>query len=170
MGEGISTGYEALGMSKRSASGIGEKNHTFRASAPPEGAVAPPEGVTRLEFGGGVGGRQLLVFAHFASGHMLLLPLAASATACLKCAALAFLIASPLALSASRWTLQASSHGHLVSYLLALLTFLTCLVRSLNHQETEKETGCNIRMFWATASLINLISLFTPRSKSSQLL
>jgi hypothetical protein len=35
--EGISAGYEAFGMSERSASGIGGKNHPFRASAFSEG-------------------------------------------------------------------------------------------------------------------------------------
>jgi hypothetical protein len=64
--------------------------------------VAFPEGVTRLGVYGGVGGRWLLVFAHFSSGHKPLLPLAASATAGFKCAALAFLIASLLTQSASR--------------------------------------------------------------------
>ncbi len=64
------------------------------------GVVAVPDGVSRLGIDEGVGGRWLLVIAHFASGHMPLLPLAASATACLKCVALAFLIASPLASSA----------------------------------------------------------------------
>jgi hypothetical protein len=55
--------------------------------------------------GGGVGGRWLFSFAHFASGLILLLPLAVSATACLKFAAIAFLMADSLALSASRQAL-----------------------------------------------------------------
>jgi hypothetical protein len=33
MGEGISGGQEASGISDRSASGMGKKNHIFRASA-----------------------------------------------------------------------------------------------------------------------------------------
>ncbi len=102
MGGGISTGYEALGMSERSASGNGGKNHAFRASASSVGVVAFPEGLTRLGMEGGVGGRWLLFIAHFARSHMPFLFLAVSATACLKCAALAFLIASALAWSAPR--------------------------------------------------------------------
>jgi hypothetical protein len=90
MGEGISAGYEALRMSEKLASGIGGKNRALRVSAFSEGVVAFPEGVTRVGIEGGVGGRWLLVLARFASGHMPFLFLAASATACLKCAALAF--------------------------------------------------------------------------------
>ncbi len=56
---------------------------------------------------------------------MPLLFLAASATACLKCAALAFLMASLLTLVASRYILQASAHGRLLCHLLALLAYLT---------------------------------------------
>jgi hypothetical protein len=89
-------------MSERSVSGIGGKNRAFRASAFSEGVVAFLEGVTRLGIEGGVERRWLLALAHFASGHMPFLFVAASATAYLKCAALAFLIASLLALSASR--------------------------------------------------------------------
>jgi hypothetical protein len=74
---------------------MGEENCVFTASAFSIGVVAVQDCVTRLEMDGGVRGRWLLVFAHFARGQMPLLPLAASATACLKCAALAFLIASP---------------------------------------------------------------------------
>jgi hypothetical protein len=102
MGESILAGYEAWEMSVRSALGMGGKNLDFRASAFWKGVVAVPRGVTRLGIVRGVGGRWLLFLAHFASGQIHLLPLTASATACLKCAALAFLIASPLALSASR--------------------------------------------------------------------
>jgi hypothetical protein len=102
MSEGNSAGYEALGMSKRSASDIAGKNSVFKASALSEGVVAFPDRVTRLRIDGGVGGRWLLNFAHYASSHMPFLPLAALATACLKCVAFAFLIASSLALSASR--------------------------------------------------------------------
>jgi hypothetical protein len=40
MGEGISTGNEALWMSEKSTSGISRKNCTFRASALSEGVVA----------------------------------------------------------------------------------------------------------------------------------
>ncbi len=89
-------------MLVRSALGIGGKNLDFRASAFSEGVVAEPEGVSRLGMVGGVGGRWLLCLAHFASGQIPLLTLAASATACLKCAALAFWMATPLTLSASR--------------------------------------------------------------------
>jgi hypothetical protein len=108
MGEGCSGGYKALGVSERSASGIGGKNHVFRASAFSWGVVAVPEGVTRVGIGGGVAGRWLLVFAHFASGHILLPPLATSATAFLKCAASAVMIAFLLALMPrqSYWGLQ----------------------------------------------------------------
>jgi hypothetical protein len=77
-------------MSERTASGIGGKNRAFRASAFSEGVVAFPEGVTRLGIEEGVEGMWLLVLAHFASGHMPFLFLAASATACLECVALAF--------------------------------------------------------------------------------
>ncbi len=101
MGEVVSAGYEAWGMSVRSASGMGGKNIDFRASAFLEGVVAVPRGMIRLEMVGGVRGRWLLSLAHFASGQIPHLPIAASATACLKCAALAFLTAAPLALSAS---------------------------------------------------------------------
>ncbi len=102
IGEGTSARYEAFGMSERSTSGIGGKYRAFMASASSEGVVAFLERVTRLGIDGRLGGRWLCVFAHFASGHMPFLPLAAPATACLKYAALAFLIASPLALSAYR--------------------------------------------------------------------
>ncbi len=101
-GEGISGGYAAIGMSERLALGMGGKNLDFNVSAFPDGVVAVPDGVTRLMMDGGAGGRWLLVFAHFASGHMLLLPLAESATACLKCNAFACWMADPLALSASK--------------------------------------------------------------------
>ncbi len=67
-----------------------------------EGVVAILEVLTRLEIVKGVGGRWLLSFAHFANGQIPFLPLAASATACLNCAALAFPMADLLALSASR--------------------------------------------------------------------
>jgi hypothetical protein len=81
---------------------MGGKNQLLKASAFSEGVVAILEAVTRLGMVGGVGGRWLLSFAHFASGQIPLLSLAASATACLKFAALALLMADPLALSASR--------------------------------------------------------------------
>jgi hypothetical protein len=138
MGEGISVGYEALGMLERLASGIRGKNCALRALAFSEGVVALPEGVTRLRINEGVGRRWLLVFAYFASCHMPLLPLAALARACLKCTASAFLIASHLALSASRKTLQASAHGRVVCHLLTILTFLTSWVSSLGYHVTQK--------------------------------
>jgi hypothetical protein len=102
MREGIAAGYEELGMLVRSASGIGGTDWDFRASALSGGLVAIPEGVTRLGMVGGVGGRWLRCFAHFARGQIPLCPLAATATARLKCAAFAFLMAVPLALSTSR--------------------------------------------------------------------
>jgi hypothetical protein len=102
MGEGISIGYEVLGISVRSASGMGGKNQNFRASAFSEGAIAIMEAVARLGMVGGEGEELLLPFAQFASGQIHLLPLAALATACLSCTALAFLMAHPLALSAFR--------------------------------------------------------------------
>jgi hypothetical protein len=105
MGESISAGYEALGILVRSAFGMGEKNWDFRASAFSKGVVAMPEGMTRLGKVGGVGERWLPSFAHFASCQIFHL-LAASATACLKCAVLAFLMAAPLALSASKYALH----------------------------------------------------------------
>ncbi len=114
MGEGISAGYEAWGKSVRSALGMGGKNLDFRASAFSEGVVAVPKGVTRLGIVGGVRGRQLLCLAHCASGQIPLLPLAVSATACLKFSALAFLMASPLARSASRYALQVPALGCLL--------------------------------------------------------
>jgi hypothetical protein len=57
MGEGISGGYEALGISDRSASGMGGNNCIFRASAFSMEVVAVPDCVTRLGIDGGVGGR-----------------------------------------------------------------------------------------------------------------
>jgi hypothetical protein len=48
MGEGISGGYNALEKSKRSASGIGGKNHVFRAFAFSMEVIAVPDSVTRL--------------------------------------------------------------------------------------------------------------------------
>jgi hypothetical protein len=86
------------------------------------------------------------VCAHSAIFHGPLLPLAASAKARLKCAALAFLIISPFALSSPQYTLQVSAHGGLVCHLLALLAFLTGWVSSLDHDETEKETGFDKEM------------------------
>jgi hypothetical protein len=55
-----------------------------------KGVVAMMEEVTRLGMVGGLGGKRLLSFAHFASSQIPLLSLAASATASLKCTALAF--------------------------------------------------------------------------------
>jgi hypothetical protein len=101
IGEGTSTGYESLRVSVRPASGIVKKKQDFRELAFSEGDEATLVVVTKLGMVGGVGGRWLHSFAHFANGEMPLLPLAASATACLKCAALALVIADPLALSAS---------------------------------------------------------------------
>jgi hypothetical protein len=57
MGEGISGGYDALGISERSASGMGGENRVIRASAFSVGVVAVPVGVTRLGIDGSVGGR-----------------------------------------------------------------------------------------------------------------
>ncbi len=101
IGEGTSTGYDSLRVSVRSASGIGEKKQDFRELAFSEGVEATLVVVTKLGMVRGVGGRWLHSFAHFADSQMPLLILAASATACLKCAALALVIADPLALSAS---------------------------------------------------------------------
>ncbi len=102
IGEGISAGYEALGISVRWAFGMGEKNQDLKASTFSGGVVAMPVGVTRSGIVRGVGRRWLLSFTYFASGQNPLLPLAASATAGLKFVALAFLMADLLALSASR--------------------------------------------------------------------
>jgi hypothetical protein len=102
MGEGIAAGYEALGILLRSTLGIGGKNWVFRASAFSDKVVAMPDSVTRLGIVGGVGGRWLCSFAHLASGYTPLLLFVVSATAYLKCTASAFLMAIPLALSASR--------------------------------------------------------------------
>ncbi len=60
MGEGISGGCEALGISDRLAFGMGGKNCVFRASAFSMGVVAVPDGVTRLGIDGGVGGGDFL--------------------------------------------------------------------------------------------------------------
>jgi hypothetical protein len=168
MGEGILAEYEAMGISVRSALGIGGKNLNSRAFAFSAGVVAVLEEVTRLGIVGGVRGRWLLSLAHFASSQIPLLPLAASATACLKCAALAFLMVAPLALSASRYALQALALGCLLCPLLALLAFLTSWVSSLDHQGTEKGAGFDKGMCWATASFIHLTNLSTPASMSSQ--
>jgi hypothetical protein len=81
---------------------MGGKNWDFKASTFSGEVVATPERMTRLGMVVGVGGRWLLSFAYLASGQIPLLSLAASATAYLKCAALAFLMANPLAISASR--------------------------------------------------------------------
>ncbi len=89
-GESISAGYEALGISVGLASDMGGNNWDVRASAFSEGVIAMPDGVTRLSIVGRVRGRWLFSFAHCASGQIPLLPLTVSATACLKCAALAF--------------------------------------------------------------------------------
>ncbi len=89
IGEGISSGYVAVGMSLMLAVGIGRKILDFNASAFLSVVMAVPEGVISLGIEGGVGRRWLLVFAHFASSHMPLFPLAASATACSKCNAFA---------------------------------------------------------------------------------
>ncbi len=102
MGEGIAAGYEELGMSVRSASGIGGTDWDFRASAFSGGVGAIPEGVTSLGMVGGVRGRWLCSLAHFSRSQISLHPLAAYATARLKYAAFVFLMAVPLALSASR--------------------------------------------------------------------
>jgi hypothetical protein len=47
MGEGISAGYEALGILVRSAFGKGGKNWDFRASAFSDRVVAKLKGITR---------------------------------------------------------------------------------------------------------------------------
>ncbi len=86
----------------RSAFGIRGKNRDYKASAFSGGVIATPQVITRLGIVGGVGERWLLSFAHFASGQIPLFPLAASATASLKFAALAYLMADTLALSESR--------------------------------------------------------------------
>jgi hypothetical protein len=148
---------------------MGGKNLNFRASASSEGVVAMPEEVTRLGIVRGVGGRWLLLFAHFANGQIPLLPHVVSAAACLKCAALAFLIAAPLALRASRYDLQASALGCLPCSLLALLAFFTSWVSSLDHQGTEKGAGFDKGTCWATASLSHFTNLSTAASMSSQL-
>ncbi len=46
-----------MGISERSASGMGGNNRVFRASAFLIGVVAVLDGVTRLGIDGGVGGR-----------------------------------------------------------------------------------------------------------------
>jgi hypothetical protein len=56
MGKGILAGYEGLGISVRSAFGMGGKNLDFRALGFSEGVVAMPEGVKRLGNVGGLGG------------------------------------------------------------------------------------------------------------------
>ncbi len=63
--------------------GHGEKSRALRASAFMEGVAAMPE-VIRLRIVEGVRERWLISFAFFVSGQVLLLPLAALATACLK--------------------------------------------------------------------------------------
>ncbi len=115
---------------------------------------------------GGLGDMLRLSFVHFADGQMPLLFLAALATACLKCAALAFVIANPMALSAYWWTLQGSAHDCLRFSLLALLASLTSWVSSLDHQGMENETNYVGGMFWATASLIHCTNFSTPASMS----
>ncbi len=87
MEEGISAAYEAWGMSVRLAFGIGGKNWDFRAYAKSEGVVALQEEVTKMTMVGGVGRRWFRSFVHLASCQIPLLPLAASATVCFKCAA-----------------------------------------------------------------------------------
>jgi hypothetical protein len=82
MGEGITVGYEALRMLLRSALGIGGKNWVFRASAFSNGVVAMPDRVTRVWIVRGVRGKWLCSFTLLASGHIPLILLAASATAC----------------------------------------------------------------------------------------
>ncbi len=57
MGEGIVTGYRVLGMLERSALGRGRETCVFRAFAFSDGVIACPEGVTKFEMDGGVGGR-----------------------------------------------------------------------------------------------------------------
>jgi hypothetical protein len=147
---------------------MGGNNLDFKASAFSEGVIVMLAGVTRLGMVGGVRRRWLLSFAHYASGQIPLLPLAASATACLKCTALAFLVAAALALNASRCVLQASALGRLLCSLLALHTFLTSWVSSLDLQETEKGVGFDKGMCWASASFIHLTNLCTPASMSLQ--
>jgi hypothetical protein len=98
--------YEVLGILLRSAFSIGGKNQDFRSSAFTVGVVGMPDRVTGLGIVRGVGGRWLLSFDHFASGQIPLLSHAASATAYLKCEALAFWMTAPFALSASRYALQ----------------------------------------------------------------
>lgn len=95
--------------------------------------MAVPEVVTSIRIVGGVGGRCLLIVAHFARGQMHLLFHVALATACLKCEALALMTSSLLALAASRYIPQASGHGPLLSHLLALLAICTSMVSSLDH-------------------------------------
>jgi hypothetical protein len=127
-----------------------------------------PEDIIKLGMFGGVGGRWLRSFAHFASGQIPLLPLVASATAGLKCAVLAFLMATPLALSASRYVLQASALGHLLCSLIALLAFLASWVSSLDHQWTEKGAGFDKGMCWAYAYFIYPTNLSIPAYMSLQ--
>jgi hypothetical protein len=72
---------------------LGEKNRVFKASTLSEGVQAVVEVVRRFGIVRGVRGKWLLHFAHYASGHSLLLPLATSATAALRFTALAVLMA-----------------------------------------------------------------------------
>jgi hypothetical protein len=57
MGEGTSGRYEVLGMSERSASGMGKNNRAIKASTFSLGVIALPEEALSLGINGGVGRR-----------------------------------------------------------------------------------------------------------------
>jgi hypothetical protein len=90
-----------------------------------------PEGVTRISIVRVEERRWLRSCANFASGQIFL-HLTSSATACLKCTALAFLIVS-LVQSATTLALQASALSRLLYFLPPFLVFLTSWVCSLYH-------------------------------------
>jgi hypothetical protein len=79
----MSAEYEALRILVSPAVMHEKENQNFRASVFSGGVVVMLEVVTRLAMVSQVGRRWLWSFAHFASGQIPLLPLAASATVCL---------------------------------------------------------------------------------------
>jgi hypothetical protein len=136
MREEISGEYDASPMLERSASSIEVIKYAFTASAFSTGVVVISDSMTRLRTDKGVdrGGREsCLVFAHSASDQMQLLIHLVSATACLNCAALAFMTASSLGLSASRYAIQASAEAALQTTSWLFSQFLISWLSSIDH-------------------------------------
>ncbi len=148
-------------MSEILAGGMGEKKRAFKALHLASGVVACPCGVVREGIEGGEGGRKHFDLAHLASLQKLIPPsLDAFSVASSTLHLFALLIASHLALQASRYCCQASSEGFLLCLLIALLASSTSFPISSDHQGTRKFAGFDM-------GTCSSVTLFIQESKKS---